>query len=1143
MTRGWGLGRSRVRLSKVSASMLVFGLALLLIAVVGPWVTIDGTQVGKGAPWWVQVTLAAAGALVIGWALLASRDPDQQLRAGSGFLGAPPRLPARLVARPELSERLVTALQSGAESVAVTGIGGAGKSTLAAQACRDPRVQARFKDGVTWLDAGPGKDPVILLADLATRLGLPGAEATFGTVSQGRDRIAASQAGKRVLIALDNVWEREPVDAMIGLAPGFSVIFTSRLPDTALTFGSAEVGVDQLSGEQALELLARWASLESAQLAAQGRDVCARVGNLALGVAIAGALTARGRSLPDVLALIKEDPSVNAMDPPYPYATLFAAIRAGISDLPEAHRHRYEQLAVFARSSPFPGDAAAVLWQPELSAAETADLLADLVGRSLLSRAGEGWYTAHDLQYELLSRELGPERLAKAHARLLDGYRAHRYSDWAGAATDPYLGRALAGHLGAAGRDSELAALLSDMTWITGRLTEGQLQGLMADYGYSAEGVATQIGRALRLSAHVLATSPWLARSQLAGRLLGHPDPRVAAWAAALAASNGSQPWLAPLGPSLTPTTTALRQVLTGHARWVLSVTVTANGSLAASGGTDGTIRLWDLQTGSARAIPGEHGGAVTALALSPGGHSLVSGGDDDVLRIWDPSTGQLKTALDGEGGATSALAVAEDGMTAVSSGDGGPVRVWDMAGGQQRAVLAGHADRVRGLAVTPDGKRAVSGGRDGTLRVWDLTLAQQEMVLTGHDGSVLAVAVTASGGLAVTGGGDGTVRVWDLTAQCQRGVLTGHAGGVLSVAVAADGTRAASAGSDGTVRVWDLPAQHQAAVLTGHDGWVRSVAMTRDGRTVVTGGGDGTVRVWDLAGASLDTAAGQDSGAAWAVAVAARAAVAFTSSSDGALQAWDLTAARKATIFPGHGAISSLAAAAGGSIAVSGGGDGAIYLLDLTGSGNRTRLGSHSWAWPVVTMTDDGTLAASGGGDGFVRVWDLATKSEMTVLTGHRGGVSAVAMAADGTLAVSGGEDGTVRAWDLSTGHATVHTGHHGWVSAVAVSTDGKLAISGGEDATVRAWDIATGRPATVLAGHKGAVRSVALLPREKLAISGGDDGTVRIWDLTSGTEQTRWAGEYAVLSCAGLSTAPLRICVGERRRQPYVLELRNHP
>ena len=140
-----------IRLSKLSIGLLVPGAALLLVAVLSRWVTIGGNQILRGAPWWVPVVLGVAGLLAIGAAMAASREPVRELRTVQGFLGAPPRMPAsdRLVERPDLSAAVVAALRARDGPVALTGIGGAGKSTLAARACGNRRVRRRFRDGVT----------------------------------------------------------------------------------------------------------------------------------------------------------------------------------------------------------------------------------------------------------------------------------------------------------------------------------------------------------------------------------------------------------------------------------------------------------------------------------------------------------------------------------------------------------------------------------------------------------------------------------------------------------------------------------------------------------------------------------------------------------------------------------------------------------------------------------------------------------------------------------------------------------------------------------------------------------------------------------------------------------------------------------
>jgi len=635
-----------IRLSKVNTGVLMAGAALLLVAVLGRWATIAGNQILRGAPWRVQVVLGAAGLLAIAWAVATSREPAPGLRTDRGFLGTPPTTPDRLVERPDLSERIVAALRAGRGPVALTGMGGTGKSTLAASACDDRRVRRRFRDGEkTWLklEAGPGQDPVALLGDLARRLE-PGSESGFTTVAQGRDKIAAALRGKRMLIAVDNVWERGPLDALVGLAPGCLVMFTTRLPELAITFGATPIPVDELTQGQALDLLGRWTGQAPAELPAGARALCTRVGNLALGVAMAGAMIARGRSFTDVAALIEQDLTrVHAdFNPEYQYRNLLAAIEAGISDLPAGDQQRYAQLAVFGGRGPFPREAAAVLWRPELAEAGAGDLLAELAGRSLLTAAGRGWYAAHDLQYDVLKSRLGREGLAAAHARLLDGYRDRYPGGWADSAADPYLARNLAGHLHEAGRDRELRALLADVAWIQARVAGGQLPDLLADYGYASDDPLTrQIERAVRMSAQILAADPGQLRGQLAGRLLGHPDPAVADWAASLTRRGGPGPWLAPLTPALTPTTAALEQVLTGHAGWVAAVAVTADGTRAISGSDDRTVRVWDLAAGREQATLTGHTDTVKAVAVTADGTRAISGSDDGTVRVWDLAAGR----------------------------------------------------------------------------------------------------------------------------------------------------------------------------------------------------------------------------------------------------------------------------------------------------------------------------------------------------------------------------------------------------------------------------------------------------------------------------------------------------------------------
>jgi WD40 repeat protein len=68
----------------------------------------------------------------------------------------------------------------------------------------------------------------------------------------------------------------------------------------------------------------------------------------------------------------------------------------------------------------------------------------------------------------------------------------------------------------------------------------------------------------------------------------------------------------------------------------VLSGAISPDGMMAASGGTDNTIRLWNLDTGTRLAPLNGHKRPVWALAFSPDGKTLASGSGDRSVRLWD---------------------------------------------------------------------------------------------------------------------------------------------------------------------------------------------------------------------------------------------------------------------------------------------------------------------------------------------------------------------------------------------------------------------------------------------------------------------------------------------------------------------------
>jgi WD40 repeat protein len=119
---------------------------------------------------------------------------------------------------------------------------------------------------------------------------------------------------------------------------------------------------------------------------------------------------------------------------------------------------------------------------------------------------------------------------------------------------------------------------------------------------------------------------------------------------------------------------------------------------------------------------------------LRKGPTILASGGDDGTVRLWDPATSRTINTLSGHRGPVRSLAFAQlpisqliwsrgRGLLA-SGGDDGTVRLWHLATGKEISTLSRHSEPVRALAfgqLTELSFILASGSDDGVVRLWEL--------------------------------------------------------------------------------------------------------------------------------------------------------------------------------------------------------------------------------------------------------------------------------------------------------------------------------------------------------------------------------------------------------------------------------------
>lgn len=244
------------------------------------------------------------------------------------------------------------------------------------------------------------------------------------------------------------------------------------------------------------------------------------------------------------------------------------------------------------------------------------------------------------------------------------------------------------------------------------------------------------------------------------------------------------------------------------------------------------------------------------SLAYLPNDDILASGSNEGTITLWNPQTGKALRTLIGHTNTVRCLVALADGKHLASASSDRSIKIWHVQSGQLVRTLNGHSNWIFALVELNDAKRLASSSWDRTIKIWneasgsemlsvDVEEKASSLVVFPGEENVLAAIVESKWVFLLSGN----------TGEILRRIEADVGGGFYCLGVFTDGNRLAIGQCDGSITIWNRRTGRLLKRLKGDDGNGSEVIslVLADNKDVkgscllFSGAWDGEIRIWNV--------------------------------------------------------------------------------------------------------------------------------------------------------------------------------------------------------------------------------------------------------------------------------------------------------